>query len=97
MRKSYLFIYSNKVGSRSRLKDALNSMSEVLYWRYELEHSFFIISEHSASELSEAFKEAIGHSSGRFLFSEITRNKQGWLTSKAWHLINKKTHKPKNN
>jgi len=55
------------------------------------------ISEHSASELSEAFKEAIGHSSGRFLFSEITRNKQGWLTSKAWHLINKKTHKPKNN
>ena len=79
------------------MKEAIDSMSEVWTWRYELENSFFIVSDCSAKELSDAFQLAIGHESGKFLFNEITSNKQGWLSPKAWHLINKKMHKPKEN
>ena len=94
MRKSYLFIFSDRVGTRAEVQKVIDNMPEVITWRFEL-NSFFLVSESSATELSKSFKEETNHESGKFLITQITGNKQGWLSSRAWHVINKKKLKPK--
>lgn len=89
MSKAYLLAYSDDVGSREVVKGYLNSMSEVTHWRYDMPHTFYVISEASAQALSDRFRE-LGGSKGRFVFVEFTDNHQGWLTKASWHLINHK-------
>jgi hypothetical protein len=67
-------------------------MDEVTTWRYDLPHSFYIVSEADARTLAESIRERLGK--GRFLIAEITTNKQGWLPSVTWYLLNNKAHKP---
>ena len=95
MRKSYLLVYSSSVGSYSKVKETINSLDEITTWRHELNNTFFLVSTYSAHEISSAFRNSLNHSSGRFIISEITQNKQGWLTSDGWYVINKKKLKPK--
>ena len=95
MRKSYLLVYSNKVGSRSTVKNTLDSMDEVNTWRYDLDNCFIVVSESSAKELSQSFRSFSEHKTGRFIFSEIPSNNWGWLSSRAWFLIKHKKLKPK--
>lgn len=94
-KKCYLFLYNSKVGDYATIREVINSLPEIITWRHELDNSFFLISRHKASEISNSFRDVFGHETGKFLISEITSNKQGWLSTRSWHLINKKAFPPK--
>ena len=88
-KKAYIFIYDDDVGTRSEVKDFIDSLPEVLFWRYDMPHSFYLVSEHSASEIADKISAMTEHE-GRFLVAEINSNKQGWLPRRTWRLLNKK-------
>ena len=93
MIKAYIFVYSDNLGSREEVKKCIDSIPQVNTWRYDMPNSFYLISENSADEIARAIHDFTGKT--RFLVSEITPNKQGWLSKETWHLINNKKHKPK--
>ena len=91
MKKAYLLVFSDDVGSREAVKKCLEAMPEVLNWRYDMSNAFYIISEHSAQQLYDSFRNYIT-TNGRFLFTEVGENKQGWLTKQSWHLMRHKEY-----
>lgn len=93
MRKAYILVYSDKLGTREEVKHCIDSIKEVYTWRYDMSNSFYIISDYSADQIATAIHDFTGKT--RFLVSEITSNKQGWLPDDTWYLINNKKHKPK--
>lgn len=93
MRKAYILVYSNNLGTRDQVKECLDNISQVITWRYDMPNSFYIISEDSADEIARAIHDYTGKT--KFIVSEITSNKQGWLSKETWYLINNKKHKPK--
>jgi hypothetical protein len=90
MKMAYLLVYNDALGSREDVKRCLNGMKEVITWRFDIPHSFYIISEADARTLGESIRERIGK--GRFLIAEITQNKYGWLPPETWYLLNNKIH-----
>lgn len=94
MRKVYLFIFNDEVGTREELKGFLNIMSTVITWRYDIPHSFYVISENTAAELYDEFVELNG-TKGRFMFVECTENSQGQMLKDSWYFFNNKKQRPK--
>lgn len=94
MRKAYVFLYSDGTGGREAIRAWVNQDSDVLHWRYDMPHSFYIISEKTAAELSESFLNFNGRK-GRFLIVEVSDNRQGILPKDTWHLLRHKVRKPK--
>lgn len=95
MRKAYIFIYSDATGGREAVKLWLNKEPMVIHWRYDMPHSFYLISENSASDLSTSFLNFNGKK-GRFLIVEAGENRQGLLPNETWYLLRNKKQKPKN-
>jgi hypothetical protein len=94
MRKSYLLVYSDSLGTRDEIKDCLNNMPEIIHWRYDIPQCFYIVSEEDATVIANKLRELRGNK-GRFIISEITVNRQGWLPRQSWYLINNKKHMSK--
>ena len=94
MRRAYLFIYNDKVGSRDEVKEAIDSIPEVVTWRSEIPNSFILVSEAKADELADRIIEHIG-GDGLFLITEIPDNSQGLLSERSWHIINERSLPPK--
>ena len=92
MRKAYLLVYSNSLGSRDEVKDCIDNIRKITYWRYDMPNCFYLISEYDADDISESIIEYLGKN-GRFIVVEVTDNKQGWLPSKTWYLLNNKRRK----
>ena len=93
MKKSYIFIYSDATGGRDAIKAWVNTEQAVIHWRYDMPHSFYIISESSASDLYNSFINFNGKK-GRFLIMEISDNRQGLLPSETWYLLKNKKRRP---
>lgn len=91
MKKAYIFVYSNNLGTRESIKNTIDSMKEIIDWRYDLPNSFYLISEKSATDLANQIRAILGDK--RFIITEISSNKQGWLQPTTWHFINKKERK----
>ena len=91
MKKSYVFVYSDTVGTREEVKNVLNKMSLVDTWRYDMPNAFYIISSASAQQIAKQF-ESINGTKGRFIVLEHTRNSQGRLPKDTWFLLNNKYH-----
>lgn len=94
MKKAYLFIYSNKVGTRDEVRNVIETIPEILAWRFDIPNSFYLVSEEDADTLADILLERFGKD-GLFLVTEISENKQGWLPKRSWHLINNKRLPPK--
>lgn len=91
--KTYLLVYSDSIGDREVVKRILGAMPEVKHWRYDMPHSFYLWSEASAQELVTSFVSHINQAtSKRFIISEITSNKQGYLPRDTWKFINQTTN-----
>jgi hypothetical protein len=84
--KVYLLAYSDALGSREQVKAYLNSMEEVAFWRYDLPHMFYIMSDASSKALAQRLRTISGEK-GRFIISEITENRFGWLSPESANLI----------
>ncbi len=94
MRKAYILLYDNSVGTREAVKGVIDSMQRVYTWRFDIPNSFYIISEYSAEQLYQEFVDKNGIR-GRFMFIEASTNRQGQMLNETWHLLTHKTHKPK--
>jgi len=92
VKKAYLLVFSDEFGTREQVKQWLNEMPEIITWRYDMPHSFYVISENTAAEIANPLHDRSGK--GRFLVSEITANKWGWLPQATWYLLDQKEHKP---
>ena len=89
MRKVYLLVYSPSLGNRDQIKACLNSLEEVMTWRYDMPNSFYLITEYEAQDISDAVRKYFNK--GRFLVSEISDNRQGWLSKDTWQFIKAKS------
>jgi len=94
MRKAYILAHSTTLGSVEQVKAWLNEIPQIIHWRRDLPYCFYLISEASAQDLAKALRVKASNK-GRFIISEVTSNKQGWLTSESWYMLNNKRHKPK--
>ncbi len=93
MRKAYLLAYSNTLGTREEVKKCVDSIREIIDWRYDLPHTFYLISEASASTLSDLITNRMGKK-GIFIIVELESNYSGWLPKESWHLLQKKVRLP---
>lgn len=85
MKKAYLLVYSDSLGSRNAVKECLSAIESVITWRYDMPNCFYIISERTAAEIYIEIKGYLGN--GRFLITEISDNRQGRLTRDSWNFI----------
>lgn len=86
---AYLLSFSDDLGTREAVKNALNQTTGVIQWRYDMTNAFYFTSNLSAEELYVNFKSNI-NSDGKFIITQITPNTQGWITEDSWFLINNK-------
>jgi hypothetical protein len=89
MRKAYLFIFSDGIGGKDVVRAWANQENAVLHWRTDMPNSFYIISEESATYLSNSFLQFNGKK-GRFLIIEVSENRQGILPKETWYLLRHK-------
>jgi hypothetical protein len=95
VKNAYLLVYSDSLGTRDEVKDCINNISTVITWRYDMPNCFYIISEYDAIDISKSIREYFNNKDGRFIVSEVTDNKEGWLPADTWYLLNNKEHKKK--
>lgn len=86
--KKYIFIYSNTLGTLTEVTELLDSMSEISEWRTDIPNSFILKSDLEAKQLANIIIEK--KPNARFLISEITENRQGWLPKESWNFIKDK-------
>ncbi len=89
MKRVYLLIYDNEVGTRKEVRKFLDERPEILHWRFDLPNTFYLISELSAGALYSVFQD-FNQEHGSFLISEVGSNTQGWLPKRTWALLNEK-------
>lgn len=87
MSKPYLLAFSDSLGTQEQIKNWLNSIPEVSTWRFDMPHSFYIISDSDAKTIAEKLRSASGKNDGRFIVTEIPANSWGYLTGESWYLI----------
>ena len=88
-RQAYLLVYNDEVGTREQIRDFIDGVAEILNWRYDMPHAFYVVSECSADELADILLDFTDER-GRFLIAEVTDNKQGWLPRRTWEMLNNK-------
>lgn len=95
MRRAYIFVYSEHLGAREEMKKILDSIPQIVNWRFELPNSFYLISESTAQQLCDLIADKCGEKAKRgFLVAEINANRQGFLDKESWTLLTEK-HLPR--
>ena len=92
MRRSYLFAYSADLGNYDEVKGFLNQCEIVTTWRHEINNLFFIVSDNTASDISDYVRRYF-QNDGTFIVSEFSNNSQGWLTQMGWTFLENKGEK----
>jgi len=93
MRKAYLLLFSEAIGGKEKIREWLNQDDSVIHWRTDLPSMFYVISEANAADLSQSLSTFLG-GKGRFLFSEVSENRQGRLPRETWYLLRHKQRQP---
>jgi hypothetical protein len=93
MKKVYLLIHNRAFGTRDEVKACLDSLSEISVWRAEIPNTFYVVSEKQARELVPLLRQCRGEK-GKFLITEITKNRQGWLSPDTWVFMKKEGSPP---
>ncbi len=94
MKRSYIFAYGPKLGGYDEIKAFLNGSNIIETWRYELPNIFFIVSNKNAEEISDHIRRRFKERDLMHLVAEYTDNSQGWLSNRAWHMLDKKEKLP---
>lgn len=81
----YMFSYSTSFGTAFEAEEVIKGIPDISSWLRDMSNAIFIRADISAKELSMRIREQ--HNTGRFIVIEITENRQGWLSKKAWKFI----------
>ncbi len=88
MTKAYLLVFGPQLGTNDEVKAILDSIPQIVNWRFDMPNAFYLISYESAASICNRIKSMSGKKHPVFLVDEITKNKQGWLVKKTWNFIN---------
>ncbi len=94
MKRAYLLAYSATLGTREQVKQCLNDLPQVITWRHDLPHAYYIVSESEPRELADAIRNCRG-GKGRFILVEVTDSKAGYLPPESWYFLRNKKVKPR--
>lgn len=87
MLKPFILVYNTFQLTRQEILDFLDSRPEVKNWYAFLPTSIMIISDRTAYQLAEIFRQKYPNT--YFIISEIPYgNNDGWLDKKVWSFIN---------
>lgn len=92
MRKLFLLLYGDSTGTREQVKLAVNNCEHIVTWRYDLPHSFYLISDSNAKEIATALRVRLPN--GRLVVIEATDDFWGWGTQETWYFFRNKKVKP---
>ncbi len=94
MKSLFILLYGDKVGSREVVKEAVDACPHIITWRYDLPHSFYLVSESNAKTIALWLREKIP--SGQFtVIKADTSDFWGWGHKATWYLFRNKKHMPK--
>lgn len=94
MIRAYLLVYTDSLGTREEVKDCVDSINEVITWRFDMPYCFYLVSEYDSDDIADAIRDFF-RNKGRFLVAEASDNRSGWLPSRTWYLLRHKRHKRK--
>jgi hypothetical protein len=80
-------VYSGRLGTREQIKYWADTNPIVKNWRYDMPNSIYLVSNERASTISDSVHNELG--SGRFLITEISNNRNGYLPQKTWRFLNR--------
>lgn len=87
MKRLYVLIFGFPATLES-VRAVVDTMPEILAWRYDLPNAFYLLSYHTAEQIAQSYRTR-RRNEGMFLVVEINRlNMQGWLSQDTWHLLN---------
>lgn len=89
MSYSYVLSYDTRKVSQDEVYGYLKNNNDITAWYAPFPGTAIVISDASASDLSEAFINSFGEFD--HLFTDITADEQdtqGWLDEEAWNYIN---------
>ena len=93
MKKAYLFVYNLATGTREEIRECIDNLPQITYWRTDLPNSFYLISELNAEQLTDLIREKT-KKGGRFIIAELVAGSyNGYLPPDAWFVINNKRPK----
>ena len=92
MRRLFIFIYGDEVGTREEVKNAIDANPLIVNWRYDLPYSFYLVSDVSAKELATSIRETLPK--GRFVVTVADHEYWGWNSDETWYLFQNKSTKP---
>ncbi len=92
MRKAFLMVYNDELGSREVVKKELDECPLIITWRYDIPHCFYLISESSAENIATALRDTLGK--GKFIIVNVGSDYYGWNSAETWYLLKNKKHKP---
>ena len=81
----YIFAYSRFMGNTDEVRELLEQIDCIEDIRQLLQGTFLLLSEAEASDLHTKIKRLAPNK--RFLISEISNNRQGWLPKRTWEFI----------
>lgn len=93
MRKLFLLLYDDYVGTRDEVKAAIDSIAAITDWRYDLPNSFYLVSEASAKLLAEWMRAL--RPTGRFVIAETASDYNGFNFPETWHMFEHKRQAPR--
>lgn len=87
MKKPYVIVLGDGF-PRKQLLDEMDRDSRFGVWFYSMPNSFIVYSSIDANAIDKVIKEKIGDKF-RYFISEVSKdNRQGWMPSQHWDLIN---------
>lgn len=89
MKRTYLFVYADSLGSRDVVKTIIDSIPQIVDWLYDIPNCFYLKSTCSANELVDLVKAKTQVKDPVFFITEITTNRQGYLTKDVWNFLAK--------
>ena len=89
MNWAYQITFNGQLCSRDELTKFLDSVSDISYWYTCLPFCVFFSSSLTAQEISDKIKTRFESYKvgGRFLVTEVHKDRQGWLPPKAWKIF----------
>lgn len=86
-RYAYLLVFDATVGTLEEVSRFLDKREDVFQnWMTILPSSFFVISDRSATELSDVFR-TFTKNKARFIILDVDTDRNGWLPKKAWNFV----------
>lgn len=87
--KSYIMLFSPTFANTLQVTDLLDQVGPNWDWHRPMDNTLCFTSDWSAQQLVDLFMKQFGSGPGKFfLIMEASPNKQGWLTERAWRILN---------